>query len=294
MYAEPKPTDEGAIAAGVPVFSRETALRRFLESVPEYVETVYVADNGREQDRDLYERAWPFDLDVLNLPFDCGIGACRAAIADASREPYLWVGDCDMKIARAGDLRTLRRVLESEPDLGGVSGWLLEGRAVRSGARDLRRVGATAIKEAAALEREHGPVPFVRADFIPQAGLFRTEVYEDYAYDPAVRSTEHFDFFYGHKEAGAWDFASTPAVVTIHNRDIDPQYRESERGSRHVDRDVLADKWGIERVEVGARSDWAEVHEHGLKSDAFNLLKQRTPPRVWLSVKRGLERVGVA
>jgi len=282
------------IACGVPIYARTKALRQFLESVPAYVETVYVADNGPEQDRALYTESWPFALDVLHLEHDVGIGACRAAIADACDEPYLWVGDCDMAFVDDRDLRTLRSVLESHPDLGGVSGWLLEDRAIRAGARDLETTGATAIKEATDAEMEHDPVPFARFDFIPQAGLFRTGIYEDYSYDPKVRSTEHFDFFYAHRQLGAWDFASTPAVLIRHDRNIDEQYRESQRGRGHVDRDTLAEKWGIEHVEPGAKSDWAKVHDHGVKSDAFNVVKQTTSPRVWLPIKRGLERVGLA
>lgn len=282
------------IAAGVPVFTRTDALQLFLESVPEYVETVYVADNGAGHDRAPYERVWPFELEVLKLPHDCGIGKCRAAITDACSEPYLWVGDCDMEITRSDDLKLLRRVLEANPRLGGISGWLIEGRAIRSGARNLVVHGETAVKEAAALTVESGAVPFTRTDFIPQAGLFRTEIYDDYCYDPDVRSSEHFDFFYAHKQLDEWDFASTPAVTTVHNRNIDREYRRSDRGGNHVDIGILADKWGIKRIEAGAKPDWAKVSNPGFKSDAFNLVKQTTPPKVWLPIKRVFEGVGLA
>lgn len=296
MGVSPTTTDRpaGDIAVGVPVFTRTDALALCLDSIPDSVATVYVADNGPEQDRALYEREWPFNLTVLELPYDCGIGRCRAAIADACTEPYLWVGDCDMEIARDGDLELLRGVLVDNPTLGGISGWLLEGRAVRSGARNLITHRRTAIKEAAGLEVDGDGVPFVRADFIPQAGLFRTAIYEDYCYDPDVRNSEHFDFFYAHTQLAEWEFASTPGVVTIHNRDIDREYRNSERGGNHVDTDILADKWGIERIEAGARPDWARVSDTGLKADAFDLIKQTTPPRVWLPIKRAAEGVGLA
>lgn len=286
---------DNQLAVGVPIYSREAALRQFLESVPSSVTTAYIAENGPadQRDRDVYDRSWPFELKVLTLEHDAGIGACRAAIADACSEPYLWVGDCDMAFVDGGDLKTLRAILAANPDLGGVSGWLLEDRAIRAGARDLETVGDSAIKEASDAELEHDPVPFARFDFIPQAGLFRTEIYEDYSYDPDVRSTEHFDFFYAHRQLGAWDFASTPTVLIRHDRNINTEYRESQRGGGHVDRDILAEKWGIEHVEPGARADWATVHDHGLKSDAFNLVKQTTPARVWVPLKRGLERVGL-
>jgi len=39
------------IAVGVPMYSRVEALRQLLESVPNYVSTVYIAESGPQQDR---------------------------------------------------------------------------------------------------------------------------------------------------------------------------------------------------------------------------------------------------
>lgn len=286
---------DNGIAAGVPMYSRESALRQFLDSVPDYVEVVYVADNGPEQDRDCYHEDWPFELKVLHLEHDIGIGACRAAIADACDERYLWLGDCDMQILRYDDLRLLRSILDANPELGGVSGWLLEERAVRAGARNLHIQGDAAIKTVDDIPTPDGdPVPFATFDFIPQAGLFRTVIYDEYCYDPDMDSSEHFDFFFAHKQLNEWVFASTPAVLTVHNRNIDPEYRQKERGGNHVDESVLDQKWGISRIEPGPKTDWAQVRDLGLKADAFDLVKRTTPPAVWLRIKAAAKRVGIA
>ncbi len=286
------------IAIGVPIYTRTHALTRLLESIPGYVDTVYVADNGPpdQRDRDPYTRDWPFTLTVLELEHDAGIGACRHAITQACREPYLWVGDSDMEFARPNDLCTLRRVLDTHPDLGGVSGWLLEDRAVRAGARNLHKHNDIAIKEADDTRPRDGGtdcVPFIRFDFIPQAGLFRTEIYDDYTYDPDMESSEHFDFFWAHKQLDEWDFASTPHVTIIHNRTINESYRETERGNSHVDLDILEEKWGVHDIQPGGRPDWAAVSTQSLAADVFDLVKQTTPPRVWIPLKNAAQRVGV-
>lgn len=279
------------IAVGVPMYSRDEALRQFLESVPGYVETAYVADNGPDQDRQLYRESWPFELEVIHLEHDIGIGACRRALVDASDEPYLWMGDCDMRFLRDDDLRVLRRVLDANPDLGGAAGWLVEGDAVRSGARDLEVSSGTIIKTAAEPTVEHGPVPFARFDFIPQACLFRRETFETYTYDPAMASSEHVDFFYGQSLADEWDFASVPSVTIHHQRDIDEDYRESKRGSDHLNSSRLEQKWDLHDTAPGARSDWAQVQDQSVPEQAFGIFKRATPPGVWLPVKRGLEAV---
>jgi hypothetical protein len=280
------------IAIGVPMFEREQALAQLLDSVPPYVETVYVADNGEKDYRSVYAGPHDFEIDVSFLPYDCGIAKCRQKIVEECTEPYLWVGDNDMEFTAETDLKTLKAILEANPDLGGVSGWLLEGNTVRAGARNLELHNGTAIKEAVdAPDIESNPYPFARFDFIPQAGLFRTEIYEDYSYDPELRNTEHLDFFIGHQQT-QWDFASTPAVLIKHNRDIDPEYRET-RGKDHTDFDRTKEKWGIEATAPGCRPDWGYVRGRTIPQQCFDVVKRVTPPSVWLPIKRGAKKVGL-
>lgn len=279
------------IAIGVPIYMRETALKILLESVPEYVATVYVADNGQDQERELYEQDWPFRLEVLHLDHDCGIGRCREAIANAVDEAYLWMGDCDMEFTNDNDLRRLRSLLAQHDDLGAVAGWLIEDNVVRSGARDLEVYRNSVIKTCEEPELEGSSIPFARFDFIPQAALFRTEVFDDYCWDGDVRSTEHVDFMLGHKYLSEWDFASTPTVMIKHNRDINEEYRKSKRGGNHLDRDILEEKWGLQDTMVDNETDWGYLRGKSVKEQAFSVFKRVTPPKVWVPTKRSLERV---
>jgi len=273
------------------MYSREQGLREFLDSVPEYVTTAYVADNGPDQDRAVYRESWPFELETIHLEHDVGIGACRRALVDSSDEPYLWMGDCDMRFVREGDLRVLRNVLDAHGGLGGAAGWLVEGDIIRSGARNLEVVGDSIIKTAGDPDIEHGPVPFARFEFVPQACLFRRDVFETYTYDPAMGSSEHVDFFYGQALADEWDFASVPAVTVHHQKNIDSDYRETKRGDNHLNSSRLEQKWGLEGTAPGARSDWGQVYDRSIPEQAFEVFKRATPPGVWLPVKRGLEAV---
>lgn len=286
----------GEIAVGVPVYSRTSALRQFLESVPSYVETVLVADNGQPEHREeragLYAEDWDWELVDIHLEPDCGIGKCRAVIAETVSEPYLWIGDCDMEIVRSDDLRVLRDILDANPGVGAVSGWLREGDTVRSGARDLVRDGDRLFKTVREPPAINGdPVPWAPVDMLPQCGLWRSAVFDDYCYDPEIFNSEHVDFFVGHMERSDWTWASTPAVLVEHHRDIDEEYRESKRGQNPVDLDLMAEKWGIEDIQIGQRPDWVSTRERSAFEQAFDVFRRVTPPRLWVPVRRGARRV---
>jgi len=281
----------GEIAVGVPVYSRSGALSQFLDSLPSYVSRAIVADNGPPGEHaHVYCQDWGVNIDVLELDHDIGIGACRAAITDAVDEPYLWMGDCDMEFCRDQDLQLLRRILAAHDDLGGVSGWLIEGDVVRSAARDLVFCGDTMIKQGQTPAMGGEPYPHARFEFIPQAGLFRTEIYETYDYDPRLRTYEHGDFFIGQERAGKWAFASTPVVQVQHHKDIDPEYRAT-RGRHDADTDWLKQKWGVSQTVPGAASDWAQLFDRSIAEEAFGVFRKATPPRVWLPARRALKRV---
>jgi len=284
---------DNAIAVGTPVFSRTAALKQLLNSVPEYVSTVYIADNGPDDpDRaQLYQQSWPFEVHVCEMEYDVGIGKCRREIADTVEEPYLFVCDSDMEITRADDLRTLRSILTRHDDLGAVAGWLKEGNSVRTGARNLRHDGDTVFKNVAETPEMEGEIPFARFDFIPQAALYRTAIFDTYTYDPKIWNSEHIDFMYGHRKRNEWDFASTPAVLVQHHRDIDPEYRESKRGKNHIDFDVMAEKWGFNEVHPGPRSDWMTTTDQHVFEDLFNIYRRLVPPKLWIPTRKVFRRV---
>jgi hypothetical protein len=280
-----------SIAVGVPVYSRTDALEQFLRSLPDYVSTAYIADNGPDESKAerqsrLYCRDWKFSVEVLDLEHDAGIGPCRAAIADAVTEPYLWVGDCDMEIVRYHDLRMLRRILAANPDLGAVAGWLQEGDSVRSGARQLIEDDGTVYKTVPDQpDLRQDPLPHATMDMIPQAGLWRTAMFEDVSWDASVFNSEHIDFALSAKPSD-WKLASTPAVLVAHHRDIDPDYRESKRGSNRVDMQILERKHGVQAVHVGERPDWVTTRDRGVFEQGFDIVRRVAPPALWTPIRR--------
>jgi len=208
-------------------------------------------------------------------------------------ERYLWIGDNDMRFTAPGDLRRLREILEADDELGGVSGWLLEAGGVRSDAYDLKQHGRTLLKIPRRPELTEAPVPHAEFDFIPQAGLFRSAVFDSKPHDPRFKEREHVDFFLAHEQLGRWNWASTPAVTTLHDKTIDEQYRERRGRHRSEAAKLLARKWGVERV-VPAGVDWAHRDDRTPAEAGFAAFRELAPPAVWIRVRRALKRAGVA
>lgn len=280
------------IAVGVPMFQREQALKQFLNSVPTYVTTAYIADNGHTKEHaHIYENEYAFDIQVIELDYDSGIGACRNAIAESVSEPHLWIGDNDMQFVDESDLWRLYEILDHWPELGGVSGFLVEGNEIRSGATDLNKINDTLIKSTNTKQIINEPYPHAIVDMPPQAGLFRTEIFDTYTFDATLTNTEHADFFYGHKQEGVWKFASTPSVLIKHNKMIDADYRENQRSSKTNDMDIFEDKWGVSHITIGEQTDWITTRNRTDFEFLFDILRRFAPPSIWIPIRRIAKRV---
>jgi glycosyltransferase involved in cell wall biosynthesis len=255
------------VAVGTTVFMRTDRLRRLLESVPNTIGTVYVADVGETDERAvLYESAFPFELVVLDLPFDAGVSRGRRRVVEESTEPFLLMVDCDNEIPP--DVSVLRAQLAERPAFGGVAGALVEpeyGR-VWHGAGDFADHGDTLVKSARLERKEVEFVaghPFVEFDFLPNATLFRRECLEAYCWDPAyVNHKEHTDFFLGHRERTDWRFAASPRVVFPHYPGGSEEYMayryDDDRFAEQMAH--FREKWGYDAVE-SPHGNWYDSHK---------------------------------
>ncbi len=253
-----------SVALGVKVFTRTEKLAALLDSVdPDDVDRVYVADDGRTEDRrSLYERDWPFELTVIDLEYDAGLGRGRAEIVDRLEEEYLLIVDSDHRLPDNVDL--LRRQLRERPDFGGIAGLLLEYGRLTGMTHDLSVDDGVLIRdvddEKEVLEAAgHRLVPF---DFLPNVCLFRRECLQEYAWDPAyVIAMEHLDFYVGHWRGTDWRFGVSPSVQFVHDPRSDATYaaNRGDPGKRLASKEHFLEKWGYRQVllrETWLRERW--------------------------------------
>jgi hypothetical protein len=257
------------VALGTKLFDRTEKLATLLDSVEDSpVDRVYIADDGRptERKRDLYERSFPFQLEVIDLPYDAGLGRGRRRIVAELDAEYVLFVDTDHELPV--NLDVLIDQLDARPGLGGVAGSIVEpadGRLWQS-AKDFREDGDVLVRGADLYDKRVERVaghPFIEFQFVPNAALFRTECLASYCWDPEyVIGWEHLDFYVGHWKRTDWTFGICPSVLFGHHPGGSPAYVADRRDPAKLDRsrEYFLEKWGYED-RVTTKPYWFDTHE---------------------------------
>ena len=251
------------VALATKVFSRANKLGTLLESAGAAgLDAVYVADDGEPSNRkdELYAAEYPFDLTVIDLPYDAGLGRGRNCIVEASDAEYLLIVDSDHQVPRNVDVLVAQA--EARPDLGGISGLLYENRKIRGTCHDLHErdnLLVRDVREDKKMEIVAG-APLVEFDFLPNVVLLRRECLEEQAWDDEyVIGKEHLDFYVAHWKRTDWRFAVSPTVLFDHRPGGDEGYvsnRESATKLEHSKRYFLQ-KWSYRQILLG-QTDWTD------------------------------------
>lgn len=286
MYIHTRLRSMHNVALGTKVFSRAEKLTQLLASVEKTgINKVYVADDGKPTDMkaNIYSCEYDFELEVLNLEYDAGLGAGRKRIVEQFDRDYLLIVDTDHEIPRNVDI--LRDQLEARQSIGGIAGTIVEpnkGRVFQS-AKDLYEEGNVLVRSADINDKSiefianHAFVPF---QFIPNAAMFRRECLEDYSWDPYyVIGKEHIDFYVGHWKRTDWTFGVAPEVFFRHYPGGDQVYENNRFNDGKLDKstEYFRKKWNYNQLRTD-RSFWFDTEPQPPSStvrDAKELLEDQ-------------------
>lgn len=279
-------TDIGLCAI---MFSRNDRLRRLLDSVTSSsISTVYIADNGEIDDEraEIYDQSFPFDLEVLDLEFDVGQGFAHSQLTEHCEEDYLLLVDNDMEVP--DNVELLAEQLDEREDIGGISGILLNKRGgtfdLYSGCHDLfeRETYRGTVLLRDILDDKPADcvagAPLATFDFIVNAAMFRTEVFETYNWDPELKHFDHIDFYTGQLKRDEWTFGVSPNVVFNHYPGGSDEYvnefrHNPERQRRY--RDAFLEKWGFEDLLLGHGRGWGSIRDWVEMNDTVRPVSRR-------------------
>lgn len=276
------------IALGTTVFKRTEKLERLLDSVPSFVDCVYISDDGRTKDRSyVYRKDYSFDLNIIDLEYDSGLGKGRSEIVKRITEDYLFIVDSDHEIPKNADI--LIDQLEDRTELGGISGIFAEGDSLICGSHDLFKNGPYLIRDIRSTKSpiESAGQSLYKFDFIPNVALFRSECLQDYCWDPEyVIGMEHLDFYLGHSRQTNWEFATNPRVIFPHDRGGSEKYMSNRTNSDKLQssREYFLNKWGLEGI-VNIQSRWLHTYDPDREATRalrplLNVLLRKLPPSV--------------
>lgn len=268
---------------GVTVFKRAGKLANHLDSV-EYqdVGAVYVADNGEMTDEKqrLYDRSYDFDLTVLDLEYDSGLGHSRNQLAMAVDEKFLFIVDSDNILPRHVDVTLLADQLERKPGFGGISGLLFEDGHLYGDCHDLFEaddVLVRDVRESKDLEIVAG-APLLEFDFVPNVTMFRTVCLDDYVWDPEYKiGKEHLDFYVGHLKTTDWSFGVCPEMIVRHDPGGSDEFMEYRTDWNRIlaSKRYFQEKWGYRQV---AWHDTYDFMPTGRKWTVGNNVLRHLPP----------------
>ncbi|ERJ05399.1 Glycosyl transferase protein [Halorhabdus tiamatea SARL4B] len=271
-----------SVALGTKVFSRDDDLRNLLKSVEAHpIDRVIVADDGKmtSNKKSIYSSDWSFELTIIDLEFDAGLGKGRNEIVNELKEDYLFIVDTDHVLPP--DIMDLIKILRVQEELGGIGGLIFEpdhGR-IYDGCRDFDESNGGDILKFITPKKEvefiHG-LSFIPWDFIPNAAVFRREAVMDYSWDEEyVIGWEHADFYIGHWKQTNWEFGICPDVLIRHYPGGD-NYYTSNRNSNSKNQDsfeYFLNKWGYTDVNY-VNTGWVDtVDNESIKKKIKNRIR---------------------
>ncbi|QLD87076.1 hypothetical protein HWV23_15540 [Natronomonas halophila] len=283
------------VALGTTVFTRTQKLSKLFESIDgDIVDSVYIADQGEidAQKKELYSSEHPFELTVLDLEFNIGVGQCRRAVIEESDEPYLMIVDSDVELPP--NVGTLLDILQNDSSIGGVSGLLFERGDIKGGGHDLADhddILLRTLKDDKKIENV-SVHPFIQLDLVPNVTLFRRECLNEYAWDPDLVSHAHLDFYVGHFRRTGWRFGTCPSVIFAHNPGGDEYYQSFRQSQERLlkGKKQFLDKWKYNYVMYDRSNNWIQTSRKVGETRVNRTLKYEIISRIPMFIRAQVER----
>ncbi len=248
------------ITVGIKSFLRPNKIDRCLESLRgRGFSKVVVADDGKidNNKQHIYEKhRRHLNLELLRLEKDSGLAYGRNKAFEHCNTKYFLLLDDDQVVR--GRIRVLKKILENDESLGGISPYLCEIGDVRCSATNLFLFDNYIVKHA------NGPLStetidgytYYKFEQIPNGTLFKSEVLNDAKWDPFYKiGKEHIDFYLNHKINTKWSFAVTPYAMFDHypsssKNNYGKRYRGKEARLKRSE-NYFKKKWNISRIYRG-------------------------------------------
>jgi len=224
--------DKTRIAIGIKTFLREELLFKTLDAIEEHFPfsyRLYVADDGSisNEKEYKYQKLEENGHVIIRLPFNCGISVGRNEIVKKATEDYVLIMDDDIMIQNSESIVNMKKVLDSDKDIGICSGMLsskngdyITNENYQKGLRfKIDRGMLFRYPSERKLYKVDGSL-FVYAEQVVNFFLAKRAIFDDVKWDNRIKvEWEHLDFFLQLKNT-KWKVAACLNTKAIHMNSI--------------------------------------------------------------------------
>jgi len=187
------------LSIGITTILRPACLFRLLNSLEGIEVEVFVADQNKE----ISNRYNDYDVQVLDMNYDAGVGKARNAIIDEIDTEYLMFLDDDI-IADPSDIRGLYCTMKTNPEFGWVSPLfhLVERYVVVSSAANWEILDDTLSQ---VFQKPFPGDGLVEVDQPAAVGIFKTSIFDNVMWTEEIKiGREHLIFALDSKDE-SWE-----------------------------------------------------------------------------------------
>jgi hypothetical protein len=268
------PTFPSVVAIIVKTYRREGAIQSLVKTIEEYSDLpyrLYIADEHpiSIEKENFYKKLIAIGHEILLFHEAKPVSVCYARnklIQLLKNEKYVLRLDDDFHFSQGTHLSKLKKILDSRPEIGAVSGIEIQGvdgKGIRAGELSSQQGMLLYNEETKTLFKQPVPVGFwhwrsdegikyAYADFTRNFLLIKRDVFNKISWNESLQiQGEHTDFMLQLKKSG-WLLAFTPESIHTHNEprktSVENKYiatRQSQLG-RDKMKNVFRQEWGIE------------------------------------------------
>jgi glycosyltransferase involved in cell wall biosynthesis len=261
-------TTAPGLALVIPTIERPLAVQRLVRSARHYLPGlhIYVGDQSHP-DPFMEEFYRDYAVEVVRVPYDCGVSETRNRVVEQVREEFLFLCDDDFVFTGETRIEEALRILRAAHEVGVVGGRLRDAFTGRRPVRQVHRYYEMYL----CLDRRNralisfpihlfAPEPEIIAgikcypcDALLNFAIFRREIFsETIRWDARFKSDgEHEDFYLNLKLNSNWRAVYVPTLVAEHERPPTSAYQRKRQ--RTGGWSLMMSKWGVDQyLEFGA------------------------------------------
>jgi glycerol-3-phosphate cytidylyltransferase len=218
----------------ITMFDRWEKLKNLLYSITKYYPfaNILITDQSKKfiakEYRTLYQELFDLGLKnkptAINMPFDCGLSACRNKLVGLTRTKYVLILEEDFEFTEKTSISEMLNILEDNIEISGVGGQVEENGIKLDFSFYYKKKGK--VLEMLKNNNKYNKKGYRDTEGILNFALFRRSIFNKVLWDQNIKvSGEHTDFLFKLKEADL-KIVETIKSTIKHNKERDSgEYR---------------------------------------------------------------------